>query len=282
MDKITFEDYKNALKKHFEDNKMEGFYGSGDVSNLTPAQLRDLCLRICKMGLSKADENTFRFFFDVKEDENLEKAIDQFGTGKLKSVISFLKADKNSENTPRIELAAIVTNFHPRPFKKFVVFGNDKLTAILEKNPIYKEVVGEGVYKTKKKKLNKILSWVAIPLLVISSGIFGIKHYFYTEKECIIWIKDHYEAFDYNEVNNNAEVIPFNKVLLDNFKKITVCDTTTFFKNGNTNIPLVWYGKSADKTEYEYFNAPGLHPETGKTLRPISKHIINKYIENCN
>ena len=51
----------------------------------------------------------------------------------------------------------------------------------------------------------------------------------------------------------------------------------SFFRNGNYDNPLVWYGKSPNKREYEFFNHPGLHPETGKTLKPISKYIIKKY-----
>jgi len=76
----------------------------------------------------------------------------------------------------------------------------------------------------------------------------------------------------------SAEVIPLNQYVLDNFKKITVSDTTTFFKNGDYDMPVVWYGKSSNKKEHEYFNRPGLHPETGKTLKPISRYIIKKYI----
>jgi hypothetical protein len=64
-----------------------------------------------------------------------------------------------------------------------------------------------------------------------------------------------------------------NDDLLD-FKKISVCDTTTFFKY---NQPMVWYIKQNGKCEY--FNAPGLHPISGKPLRPISKYIIAKYIK---
>ncbi|MEO8255437.1 MAG: hypothetical protein ABI554_13735 [Flavobacterium sp.] len=119
MNKITFEGYKNAIKSQYETIKIEGIHGSGDLSNITPAKLRDLCLRISEMGLSKEDESTFRFFFNAKEEEKLGRVIDNFGTGKLKSVISFLKGDKNSENPNRIELASIIIDFNPRPFNKY-------------------------------------------------------------------------------------------------------------------------------------------------------------------
>ena len=47
---------------------------------------------------------------------------------------------------------------------------------------------------------------------------------------------------------------------------------------GAKSQPLILYGKNAAK-EYEYFTHPGLHPETGKTLKPISRYIIKKYIK---
>ncbi|TDD95179.1 hypothetical protein [Flavobacterium cellulosilyticum] len=67
---------------------------------------------------------------------------------------------------------------------------------------------------------------------------------------------------------------------MDDFKKLSICNTTKFFKDGNYNKPLVWYGKAVDAKKLDYFNQPGLHPETGKTLKPITKYIYEKYIHN--
>lgn len=52
------------------------------------------------------------------------------------------------------------------------------------------------------------------------------------------------------------------------------CDLIFFDKSGNAQI---WYGKNL-KGELEIFTSLGLHPETGKTLKPISKYMIEKYI----
>lgn len=129
-----------------------------------------------------------------------------------------------------------------------------------------------------KKSVSKKIAFAVIPLFVFGAAGFGIKDIFFRDKNCMVWVKNHYEAAECDAIKDTAEVCPFNQGILDNFKKISVCDTTTFFKNGDTDNPLVWYGKSPDKKEYEYFNQPGLHPETGKTLKPISKYIIGKYI----
>ncbi|WP_435682498.1 hypothetical protein [Nonlabens sp.] len=52
------------------------------------------------------------------------------------------------------------------------------------------------------------------------------------------------------------------------------CDTV-FFKSDNS--VRFWYGKNKKK-EIEYFTDLGLHPETGKTLKPITGYMIEKYI----
>ena len=58
-------------------------------------------------------------------------------------------------------------------------------------------------------------------------------------------------------------------------KKITPdCSTEFFDSHGN---PKIWYGKN-NKKELEYFTDLGLHPETGKTLDPITTYMIKKHI----
>jgi hypothetical protein len=52
------------------------------------------------------------------------------------------------------------------------------------------------------------------------------------------------------------------------------CETEFFDSNGEAKI---WYGKNRKK-ELESFTAIGLHPETGKTLDPITVYMIRKYI----
>lgn len=39
---------------------------------------------------------------------------------------------------------------------------------------------------------------------------------------------------------------------------------------------IIWYSKVGDSIEF--FNTHGMHPETGRALRPITSYIINKYV----
>ena len=39
----------------------------------------------------------------------------------------------------------------------------------------------------------------------------------------------------------------------------------------------IWYGKN-NRGELEFFTSQGLHPETKKTLKKITKYMIDKYV----
>lgn len=275
-------DYSIAVKYKFEEAKTGVF--SSFILNPSPAELKNLGLLLFDKGLSRQDQEIMERFFDLNDNLSKRKQIECFNVDKLRPICNFLKNKTETTRIVNLDFIAVLVDFNPRPYKKYVNRVNDELTAEIEINAISKleDIVGEIVYdKSLTKNIWKRLSLMAIPLFVIGSGAFGVKQYLYKEKECMVWVKNHYEAYDYNEVKDKSDVLPFNKVLLVDFKKLLVCDTTKFFRNGDCSKPIVWYGKSVDKKEYEYFSQPGLHPETGKTLKPITKYIIHKYIYNC-
>ena len=285
MSTITFEEYKEGIKAQFQAIKRVGIYGSGDLSNVTPAQLRDLCLRKAENQLSPKDEMVFRYFFNAKEGEKLTRAIENYGIGKLKSVISFLKGEKNSENRNRIELAAILVDFTPRPFYSY--FSNEGKELKIEEEPLQdmkgkkedevlslvSEVGNEIKTLPVKSILNrhkKVLTKVA---LLCSLGIGVV--ILLPKKECMQWNTNHYEVVDCSTESSGFldPRIPINKDRLD-LKKLDPKTIKNYFENGQ---PRVWYAKIDDKIEL--FNQPGLHPTTGKTLKPITQYIINKYLK---
>ncbi len=285
MSTITFEEYKEGIKAQFQAIKRVGIYGSGDLSNVTPAQLRDLCLRKAENQLSPKDEMVFRYFFNAKEGEKLTRAIENYGIGKLKSVISFLKGEKNSENRNRIELAAILVDFTPRPFYSY--FSNEGKELKIEEEPLQdmkgkkedevlslvSEVGNEIKTLPVKSILNrhkKVLTKVAL-LCSLGIGVVTLL----PKKECMQWNTNHYEVVDCSTESSGFldPRIPINKDRLD-LKKLDPKTIKNYFENGQ---PRVWYAKIDDKIEL--FNQPGLHPTTGKTLKPITRYIINKYLK---
>ena len=285
MSTITFEEYKEGIKAQFQAIKRVGIYGSGDLSNVTPAQLRDLCLRKAENQLSPKDEMVFRYFFNAKEGEKLTRAIENYGIGKLKSVISFLKGEKNSENRNRIELVAILVDFTPRPFYSY--FSNEGKELKIEEEPLQdmkgkkedevlslvSEVGNEIKTLPVKSILNrhkKVLTKVAL-LCSLGIGVVTLL----PKKECMQWNTNHYEVVDCSTESSGFldPRIPINKDRLD-LKKLDPKTIKNYFENGQ---PRVWYAKIDDKIEL--FNQPGLHPTTGKTLKPITQYIINKYLK---
>ena len=287
MNKITFEEYKNAIRIKYDVSKIEEV--SGILLNPTPAQLRNLCLMRLDNCLTKTDSSVFRMFFNVKAEEHLRKEIENFDIGKFKPIISFLKKEKDSDNVTRIELAAILVDFNPRPYNKYLLNGKIIERSILDVTPLVEEKEANVDYFIEEKWVEKVIETknndgvkkkiVTILSVFLSLFFMGytVKNMIFPERECMKWEGDHYEAVDCkNEklgTGNLTSVVVLNEDLLT-FKKIEVNTNTIFFKKGK---PIVWYGKSFGG-KYEYFNQPGLHPETEKTLKPISEYIIKKYI----
>lgn len=286
MNKNTIDDYKKAVKAKYEETKTGEF--GGFLLKPSPAELKNLCLVLFDKGISKLDQEVFEIFFDFNNKTSKRKQMENFDVDKLKPIGNFMKGNTETTRVVNLDLIAILVDFNPRPYRKFMI-GYDivKLTADYSINESSRKdkkrekedgKIGGILEEFKKSAISKRIALVVLPLLVFGLVSYGIKNIFFADKNCMVWVKNHYEAVEYDEVKDKAEVSPLNQGILDNFKKIAVSDTTKFFRNGNYDNPLVWYGKSPNKKKYEYFNQPGLHPETGKTLKPISKYIIKKYI----
>jgi len=109
-----------------------------------------------------------------------------------------------------------------------------------------------------------ILTFSLAFLIIIIYGMSII------EEDCLIWKRDHYERID---CKDEGAILMLEGINIDTFKKIEINESTIFFKK---NKPIVWYGKSING-EMEYFNSRGIHPVTGKELKPITEYMISKY-----
>lgn len=236
-------------------------------------------------------------------------AIENCNVDRFRPIVSILRGTNSTDDRERIEMAAILVDQKPRPFLKFKnggtesesfeneeVYENDEILneekinsrgadnndqdkrseevkdKIDKENKIPKGFIGIAPKITNKKH---IVLLVGIFVLIGGFVIWDYKN----EGDCMVWNKDHYEAVSCDIVSNkmsliNPIVTKKEENIISNFKKIKVCDTTSFFKLGK---PCVWYGKSFDGS-YDCFTAPGLHPETGKTLKPITEYIVKKYL----
>jgi len=133
--------------------------------------------------------------------------------------------------------------------------------------------LGISTGTTKIEVLKKYKYYfIVVFILIATYSIFEL-----TEQRWMVW-----NEIEYIEVDFDLEKYDFNQLevydedKVKNFKKVIVnCDSTEFFKlDGTANI---WYGKN-QKKELQYFSALDHHPETGKTLKRISQHMIDNHI----
>ncbi|MDY2588192.1 hypothetical protein [Winogradskyella aquimaris] len=131
--------------------------------------------------------------------------------------------------------------------------------------------------KNSHPKLRASKKYNIIGLIVLIS-IFIVSILFFKKNEprLMIWNNDHYEEVEFNlEKYKLSDLKVYKQERIDNFKKIEpTCDYQFFDADGTV---LIWYGKNTNK-DYEFFTDLGLHPETGKTLKPITDYIIEKHI----
>ena len=148
--------------------------------------------------------------------------------------------------------------------------GYDNYNQFLEDTKINVNVEAEkGVLiAIKKHKVLLILSAITI-IVIYSITTFNKQRWMVWEENQYVEVKLDVEKYKMNEIKL------YNDERIKHFKKISVdCETIFFDSEGNVKI---WYGKNNTK-ELEYFTSLGLHPETSKTLKPITKYMIKTHI----
>ena len=303
MKKNTLEDYKEAIKAKYEEEK-SGDYASFLI-NPSRAKLRDLCIILFTENSTSDDLRIFRNFFGFDFRDGISTELKK-QTDKFRPLETFFKGETDLTDISGIDLAAILVRYNKRPIHRFLKLTDN--TIVLEEKTSY-SIVDKNVnfnfeedkeYRTavvipnnpiKKTFLPRLSlqqfqqQTISVPqffkalvlLMVVLASFYGIKELLFPAKDCMQWSNDHYELVDCSSsvqgISSRNEIIPIKKEELD-LKKIKVTQQTPFFQN---NKAIVWYCKKNDKIEY--FSASGFHPENGKPLKPISQYIIDKYIE---
>ncbi|MBO9584006.1 MAG: hypothetical protein J7574_07595 [Flavobacterium sp.] len=166
----TLEEYKKAIKLKYEIEK-EGEYFDF-LYNPSRGKLRDLCWLIYEDRPTQDDLNVFKNLLCLDFDHTQKnKFKDQ--KDKFRPIETFFKGETDPSNIDAINLAAVIVDFQPRPFKKF----NEKCrteeakqfkfvakdgTAEIENNGIEKEVLvknGHDESKEVPKKGNLLLNF---------------------------------------------------------------------------------------------------------------------------
>ncbi|WP_435412704.1 hypothetical protein [Psychroserpens mesophilus] len=283
----TTKTYESAIREKYLSDKNSGELRP-NLFNLTRGNLRTVCLNLIDETLSDDDQLVFKNYFKVGKNKDLRRQVENYDIEGFRPIYNFLKGDTESiQSFDALELIAVIINFRLRPYKKY---RNGKIENEEIESVEYISDLENGkstiVVKPKNKKFflwyrtmsatNKILLYIGVVML-IAFGSISTKHILKNETRWMVWQEDHYVEVEFDTEKHKVNQLKLYKEdRINLFKKITpVCDSTKFFnEDGSVNI---WYGKNRNK-ELEYFTALGLHPETGKTLKPITQYMIDKYI----
>jgi hypothetical protein len=277
--KDSFSTYKEAIKEKYRNEKLDRY--ANFLHLPTAAKLRDLGIILFKETKNQSDQKIFQSFFGFEFDLNgIQKIKNE--TDKFKPLATFLKDETELSDYNAADFLAVLLDYQPRPYSKFLQQGH----IVIEKFSGEKEkIITEGIPEEIEDRIGvkgpsffrkSKISVVAFGLAGLVLGSYVVKTEFFPAKNCMQWNQDHYD-----EVVCEGKKIGFVSInpifekdeKLLKFRKINVSDTTTFFLEEQ---PVVWYIKQNNKCEY--FNAPGLHPISGKPLKPISNYIVEKYI----
>ena len=240
--------HKILIQKAFKEAKKERKKKGENFPSLTrkAKDISDYISNECNYNIG---EMSLRIYFNKAIDLNTEKTdinIKQLEV--VNGLCGYLKF-KNYEDF----------------IKSLRTTGSDKeifsTPAITKRNPINILI--------KSKKIIITLSILLLSFFIINNSL--------KNQRWMVWQQDHYTEvqLDLKKYNSN-QLKEYNQELMKSFKRIISpdCDTEFFTKNGKIKV---WYWKKNNE-EIELYTASGLHPTNGKTLHPITRHMIRKYI----
>lgn len=144
-----------------------------------------------------------------------------------------------------------------------------------------------GKSKKEKERVKRIIALILLEEkckknamkyrigILFFAGLFLFMTLKYQEKNCMIWVGNHYEKI---KCSGGKLEKSLDQETLEEMKQLNgLCKGSTFFLPNDE--PIVWYDKHHNKLTY--FTKEGIHPTNGKTLKPISQYIIDKYAEEC-
>lgn len=176
--------------------------------------------------------------------------------------------EKNPEitNNPNTELLDKLSIYlGHQSYHDFIISNSEEVAKPVKiDKPSNIHITDRGVRKT---------IFISLVLIMITAiGVFIS----FDKTRWMVWQEDHYEEVPFDtEKYELRQLKLYKEERLKHLKKIDVnCDFGFFKKDGTVKV---WYGKNQQK-ELEYFTNLGEHPETGKTLKPISQYMIDKHI----
>ncbi|BFM41789.1 hypothetical protein CFS9_04300 [Flavobacterium sp. CFS9] len=263
---------KNSFDKQIDKFRpIETFFkGETDPANVDAVNMAAILVDFRERPFIK-----FRMHALFKEDDLIEEGdpIEEEGQIEEEEKIEVLNSQKELSTD-----SGILGKFLDRKEKE-KISGKEEVNGIEIIKPSINSFVNVNAEKNRNSvsKLGVRIPRTAIGIVAVLCLLGLITYFAFQDKECMQWSGDHYEMVDCDlkiqgyAKSANIEILDPTLV---NLKKIKVCDTTTYFdKNG---VAIIWYAKTANGVEF--FDAHGRHPETNSPLRPVTRYILNKYV----
>ncbi|MET0946700.1 MAG: hypothetical protein ABWY22_14950 [Flavobacterium sp.] len=109
-------EYKKAIKIQYEIEKKGKYFDY--LHKPSRGKLRDFCWLIFENNPTQDDLNVFRNLFSLDFDHTKKKKFKE-QKDKFRPIETFFKGETDPVNIDAINMAAIMVDFQPRPFKKF-------------------------------------------------------------------------------------------------------------------------------------------------------------------
>ena len=203
----------------------------------------------------KTFENYYKSIVEKDEDYNIKRIT-------LDDLSRYLEYDnfrdfcldwKTIEYTITQTLSKIVINITNKPVFTMPEFltkqGNLGIIGVILCGGL---IVGSKMYKADET--------ISVKPIENGLGILAVT------KQCMYWNGKEYVPEDCGQPKDDLIAIDPKKIA--NFKKITKPDTIS-------SVRGIWYSKY--QNEVEFFTADGINPENGKSLNPLTDHILYKY-----
>lgn len=112
-----FPDYQQLVMQAYERKKVNNTLPYG-LMYLTPAKLRDECVKRCTKDVTRQDEKVIRDFCgDLNESRNCHVIIQRCDTDKFRPLVNYLKGKSENTDVKNIELLAWLIDFPGRPWE---------------------------------------------------------------------------------------------------------------------------------------------------------------------
>lgn len=253
-----------------------------ELGNPSPTRLMKYCLSLLYRGKLDEDKQTLNKIFNpLNKHQDLESGIKEFGADGFKSLQNFMMGRTSRPREEIVKLLAVLIDFQPRPYEIWVRRKNDDNEEKETGNSGQKEEneAEDGASVTTmdasaERGWSKIKKPVLYGFIAFSGmlGAYQIADNF--DRECMYWEGERYVPIACDEKVEYTEIIPIDRKLVRNFRKIMQPDTLTL-----KSVGKVWYGKPTVDS-VEFYTMKGIYPgDRQKTLKPATEYIIKKYVK---